>query len=70
MDMTGMEGAAPPADEGGMITMRVTREEAAMIEQMRAGGGMPPEMPAEMPMEGMSPEMQVDQMMKKGYGGV
>jgi len=27
---------------GGMITMEVTPEEAAMIEQMRGAGGQPP----------------------------
>ena len=52
-DMTGMSPEASP----GMITMEVTQEEAAMIEQMRGGGAPPPP----------SPEMQIDQLMGKAY---
>jgi len=59
-DMTGMspEMSQSPEAGSGMITMEVTQEEAAMIEQMR-GAGAPPSPP--------SPEMQIDQLMGKAY---
>lgn len=57
-DMTGMSPEMSPEAGSGMITMEVTQEEAAMIEQMR-GGGAPPPPP--------SPEMQIDQLMGKAY---